>query len=242
MQTVSERGLKDLEQHEGVRTKFYYDPVGIGTIGVGFTWRSSAFRRWWALNRPSSDAFGPGDTMTRAEITEALGLLITQEYAPPVVEFLGKTVPQHVFDAMLSVVFNCGAGALSWKWAQAAKAGNYKIAADLLRTTAVTAQGVKLAGLVARRKDEANLLEKGIYLTSGPSLPADYDAAMEDGMLRRGERGESVAQLQKLLGIKSDGIFGHGTEGEVVEFQRKKGLVADGIAGPKTLEALGFAA
>ena len=37
-----------------------------------------------------------------------------------------------------------------------------------------------------------------------------------------------------------DGIYGSGTRAAVKYFQRKNGLVADGIAGPKTLAALGM--
>jgi peptidoglycan hydrolase-like protein with peptidoglycan-binding domain len=35
-----------------------------------------------------------------------------------------------------------------------------------------------------------------------------------------------------------DGIFGKGTKGQVIAFQKAKGLGADGIVGPKTREAL----
>lgn len=58
-------------------------------------------------------------------------------------------------------------------------------------------------------------------------------------LLRRGTRGEAVAQMQKALGIGADGVFGAGTEKAVKEFQAKNGLAADGIAGPETLARLG---
>lgn len=54
-------------------------------------------------------------------------------------------------------------------------------------------------------------------------------------MLRRGDRGEHVAYLQKRLGhLKVDGIFGVQTELRVKKIQRLKGLKIDGIVGPKT--------
>ena len=60
---------------------------------------------------------------------------------------------------------------------------------------------------------------------------------------RRGSRGEMVLQIQKALagaGLKviPDGIFGAITEEAVKEFQRKKGITADGIVGVKTLSLL----
>ena len=62
--------------------------------------------------------------------------------------------------------------------------------------------------------------------------------------LRKGARGSEVRALQaalKDLGfytMKIDGIYGKGTVSAVRAFQRKNGLKADGIAGPKTLAKL----
>ena len=57
--------------------------------------------------------------------------------------------------------------------------------------------------------------------------------------LRRGSKGDAVKQLQSLLGITADGIFGAQTEKAVKDFQKKNGLQADGIVGSKTWAALG---
>ena len=58
-------------------------------------------------------------------------------------------------------------------------------------------------------------------------------------LLKRGSRGGDVKKVQwKLGGLAVDGIFGLRTETRVKEFQRSKGLVADGIVGPKTWVAL----
>lgn len=64
--------------------------------------------------------------------------------------------------------------------------------------------------------------------------------------LRRGSKGSAVTELQKKLkrwGYYSgavDGVFGNGTEAAVKAFQRKNGLTADGVVGPKTAAALGL--
>ena len=53
-----------------------------------------------------------------------LRYLVEREYGKAVDEFLdGKSVPQHVYDAMVSAVFNMGPGSLNWAWAKAIKAG-----------------------------------------------------------------------------------------------------------------------
>lgn len=56
--------------------------------------------------------------------------------------------------------------------------------------------------------------------------------------LRLGSRGGAVADLQRLLGVGADGVFGPRTHGAVVAFQRSKALTADGIVGAKTWAAL----
>lgn len=66
--------------------------------------------------------------------------------------------------------------------------------------------------------------------------------------LRSGDRGASVKRLQKSLlehGFNPgliDGQFGTATEAAVIAFQRGNNLLADGIAGPRTLSALGLVA
>lgn len=57
--------------------------------------------------------------------------------------------------------------------------------------------------------------------------------------LRYGSRGSDVVTLQKKLNLLADGIFGRLTEEAVKEFQKSNGLAVDGIVGAKTWEALG---
>lgn len=167
---LSKRGAAFLRAHEGFVGKYYKDPVGVGTIGVGFTWASSSFRDWWAKNRPGQK-FGPGSTMTPAEADSCLVYLCDAEYGAAVNKFLaGKVVDQHVFDAMCSMVFNCGPGALQWRWASFIKAGNMAAAAKAWKETATTARGKKLPGLVRRRKEEAELAQYGRYTGVAPTV------------------------------------------------------------------------
>lgn len=60
-------------------------------------------------------------------------------------------------------------------------------------------------------------------------------------VLRKGDQGDAVAQLQVALSISpADGKFGPATELAVKMFQQARGLVADGLAGPQTLASLGL--
>ncbi|MBR0144459.1 MAG: spore cortex-lytic enzyme [Clostridia bacterium] len=64
--------------------------------------------------------------------------------------------------------------------------------------------------------------------------------------LSQGSTGKEVSQAQERLKSwgyydgKVDGIFGSKTYQAVVRFQRKNGLEADGVIGPKTAAALGI--
>ncbi len=63
-------------------------------------------------------------------------------------------------------------------------------------------------------------------------------------VLRQGDRGEFVCELQEYLAIAgymdsaADGIFGSVTQQAVVAFQKSAGLTGDGIVGRKTWDAL----
>ncbi len=62
--------------------------------------------------------------------------------------------------------------------------------------------------------------------------------------LRKGDDGDDVKALQRLLNtkgltIKVDGDFGKATETAIKKFQAARGLVPDGVAGPQTWYALG---
>ena len=63
---------------------------------------------------------------------------------------------------------------------------------------------------------------------------------------RYGSRGDEVIQIQTKLknwgyyNGSVDGVYGSGTLAAVKSFQKKNGLTVDGIAGKKTLEAMGI--
>ena len=82
--------------------------------------------------------------------------------------------------------------------------------------------------LTGNHVDESFLDDKD----DGDDEPGDF------GVLRRGSRGNGVKILQEALGLGADGIFGRGTERALKKWQTDNGLVADGIAGPNTLDRM----
>lgn len=99
----------------------------------------------------------------------------------------------------------------------------------------------KLSSLYTAVTKLAELNSEGTNLGIGTVPPAT--------VLRQGSRGQDVITLQYLLDIISeyypgipavtqDGIFGVGTKQAVTAFQSRMGLVADGIVGPATWNAL----
>lgn len=66
-----------------------------------------------------------------------------------------------------------------------------------------------------------------------------------EGTLRRGDRGDAVANMQQLLVEQgylnaggADGVFGAGSEKALMKYQQDRGLNADGVAWPETLADL----
>ena len=96
-----------------------------------------------------------------------------------------------------------------------------------------------LFDMATLRREVADAMAAG--LPPLPQIPAtEPSAALLPGAqarptLRRGNGGAWVQRLQQALGIApDDGEFGPITESAVRRFQRDRGLVADGIVGPKT--------
>lgn len=85
------------------------------------------------------------------------------------------------------------------------------------------------------------------------SKPTPVKDAWADGVLKKGDRGEPVADLQRYFlsvfpayppvkrmraGYGADGVFGAELEAVVREYQKRVGLAADGVVGKATLKQL----
>jgi len=233
---ISDRGVRFVERHEGFVKRAYRDPVGIWTIGTGFTSRSKTTLRYLGKIKP-------GMTITRTKNAEMLKAAFRDEYGPPIVKGM-PGAKQHEFDAGCSLGFNCGSvRAMKWSWARIWRAANKqttyeeraagkKLAAAKLRVTARTARGRLLRGLVRRRKEEADLLEYGNYGDGG-----GHEAVMAKYRM--------ISEAQKLLNkhgfgpIAVDGKDGPRTLAAVLKFQESHpDLTNDGVIGSATLAQL----
>jgi peptidoglycan hydrolase-like protein with peptidoglycan-binding domain len=80
---------------------------------------------------------------------------------------------------------------------------------------------------------------------AGSSLSGRFNPIPSIQVLRLGDRGSEVTNLQQELRQRGfnpgrvDGVYGSQTQEAVRQFQRTRGLFADGIAGRETLSALG---
>ena len=90
-------------------------------------------------------------------------------------------------------------------------------------------------------------ITKGKKATGGTTpIPQPTELKLGDRVLRKGDEGADVKELQtKLLALKyelpkygADGDFGSETEAAVKAFQKAHGLEQDGIVGPNTVEKL----
>jgi len=233
---ISTQGRAFVRLHEGNPLTCYLDPVGIPTIGTGFTMGSDSVRR--ELAKIGIAKLVPGKTkITAAQSDVILDAVLAAEYVPAVVAGSPENRKQHELDAAASVTFNLGVGAMNWTWAELWRKGQIKKAAAHLASNYNTAKGKKLPGLVRRRKEEALLFEKGFYtgvgvtkdVTAAPPVPPD----------------PVVKEAQELLttaGLNPgaiDGWMGEKTKAAVIAYQKAHPhLVADGIIGPATIAQL----
>ena len=238
---LSKKGLAFIAGHEGFVPHAYRDPVGILTIGYGFTMRSAVFAAWWRAAHGRE--LRQDDVITRADSEQLLERLVDEEYGRAVLQTFGR-LPQHQFDACCSVAYNLGPRALTWRWARALKAGDLARAAAILRDNYNTAAGRRLAGLVRRRKEEARLLEAGIY-------PAHTHAWRKNRVIRddrmllaeRGYRGADVRAVVRRFQrdhppLRVDGLFGPASRAAALAAVRRRKMQRD-MSGAGALALVG---
>jgi lysozyme len=200
---ISAQGRDFVVRHEGFVSKAYRDPVGIWTIGTGFTNRSS-------VATSMIGKIGAGKTITREQNDRVLKAAFDQEYGPPVDRAMTRN-PQHALDAGYSYCFNCGPGAMSDTWVGMWNRGLTFEAGERLKVSRVTAGGKPLKGLRNRRQAEAKLLTTGDYGAKyAPPPPSGYDEKLRELGYKR------VIDFQRNHpNLVNDGILGPATRAQI---------------------------
>lgn len=143
---ISQKGLDLLKRFEGVRLKPYLCPAGIPTISIGCTYYPD----------------GTKVRMTDPEISQArateIFLNVLKHYESSVDSFTRDDITQNQFDALVSLSYNIGTGAL--KKSTLLKKVNANpndkfIESQFLIWNKVA--GVEVKGLTLRRQAESNL-------------------------------------------------------------------------------------
>ena len=86
-----------------------------------------------------------------------------------------------------------------------------------------------------------DMLREKIHAAMGEAPAAVIETpgpAPQRPVLRRGSTGAAVGDLQRLLGISQDRMFGPATQAALIAHQKAHQLVADGIAGPAVWASL----
>lgn len=204
---TSQEGIDLIKKFEGCKLYIYLDPVGIATAGYGHT----AGLTVGMVGNPISQA--QADQWLREDL-----------------EKFEKKVSKYdaiyhwkinEFSSMVSFCYNVGnIDGLTAKGTRSKE----QIAQAMLGYN--KAKGKELKGLTRRRQAERELfLKGGIHVSATP---------LKHPTLKRGASGNAVGELQRLLGLKQDKIFGYATETGVKIFQKEHGLEIDGIVGQKT--------
>lgn len=146
--TISEKGIALIKKFEGFIPNLYNDPVGHCTIGYGTLLHKGN------CNGTEPEEFKSGVTEQRA--TE----LLTEEvnrFTEAINSNVQVSLNQNQFDALVSFVYNVGAGAFKGSTLlKELNKGNYTDVPTELKKW-VKASGQTLPGLVKRREEEAAL-------------------------------------------------------------------------------------
>jgi lysozyme len=208
---TSQEGIAFLKKHEGVRYKSYkLAGEKYYSIGVGHSFD------------PTINA---NTVWNDAQVDMALKQDL-QKFEKYVEQYVKIPLKQCQFDALVSYTFNRGKGGIIELSKNSKTPQEY---ADNIVKYWGKAERYKDA-LIKRRQAERELfLGESNHVTAIPIVHPT---------LRRGASGNAVKELQGLLGLKQDGIFGYATETGVKIFQKEHGLEPDGVVGQKTWKEL----
>lgn len=223
---VSPAGRALIERNEGCVLHAYRDVVGVLTIGYGCT--------------------GPGvfegQVISQAEADAMLSSRLADEFEPGLSAAIGSaptTQPQ--FDAMASLEYNIGVGALR----HSSVLLDHKLGRHAAAAAAFLlwdkAGGAVLTALLRRRRDESQLYLSGAAPDAQATAPEHPDAQpTARGDIADVQRALNAAGIDPPLAV--DGLFGPDTRDAIAAYQADRGMPRTGIPDAATTAALGVAA
>jgi len=162
---INREGLELIKRFEGLRLEAYQDVAGIWTIGYGHI---RTAKEGMVITEAEAEA------LLRGDLADAEGAVSRLVKVP---------VSENEYSALVSLVFNIGAGAFSGSTVlRKLNAGDHKGAADaILMWNRATVGGKKVVvqGLVRRRDAERSLFLKPVptFLDQGSKAESEAPAA-----------------------------------------------------------------
>lgn len=191
---ISDKGVLEVAEHEGMVLGPYRDSVGVWTYGVGHTAAAGGLD---PAKMDRSDTRGWNDERVRQELLGGLHVFDDDldKYEARVRGAVKVPLAQHQFDALVSFDFNTG-GIYRAKLTQALNRGDMDAAAEGFMGW------LRPKEIIKRRTAEMMLFRTGDYTANG-SLITVWDA-LPDGRIRRRGHMDSreLAALMKSAGAK----------------------------------------
>lgn len=139
---TSKKGISLIKSFEGLKLNAYLCSANVPTIGYGNTYY------------PNGTKVKLGDTITQEKADELLKDIL-KKFEGIVNRKLKVKVSQNQFDALVSHTYNTGGSNTLFRLINTNS--DKQTIKDWIETRYITANGVKLNGLVRRRKAEADL-------------------------------------------------------------------------------------
>ena len=140
--TTSQRGIALIKQFEGLKLNAYLCSANVPTIGYGNTYY------------PNGIKVKLGDKISQEQAEELLKDIL-KKFEAIVNRKLKVKVSQNQFDALVSHTYNTGGSDTLFKLIN--NGANEQDIRSWIETRYITANGVKLNGLIRRRKAESDL-------------------------------------------------------------------------------------
>lgn len=160
---IPDAALRLIRRWEGLRLKPYYDTAGIPTIGYGHVLSWAAEDRW----KKGRGRFPPASKFPA--ITEAQAVAWLEEevpkYAAAVTRLIAAPLTEGMYAALISFTYNVGPTNLGLSTLRRMiNRGDALDAAEQFLRWTYDLQRNRLAGLLARRRDERAVYLSDIHL------------------------------------------------------------------------------